>query len=58
MEVKIQQRVNGIKTTIKSKKSKGTIEQYIDENELTHIISEVKKKKGNKVIIERKEWIL
>ena len=58
MENRIEQIANGIKSTIKSRRNESTIEQYTDENGLTHFVSEIKKKKGNKIIIERKEWIM
>ncbi len=58
METKIEQIANGIKSIIKSRKGESTIEQYTDENGLTHFVSEIKRKKGNKIIIERKEWIM
>ena len=58
MENRIEQIANGIKSTIKSRRNESTIEQYTDENGLTHFVSEIKKKKGNKIIIERKEWVM
>ncbi len=58
MENRIEQMVNGIKSTIKDRERESTIEQYIDENGLTHFVSEIKKKKGNKIISERKEWVM
>ena len=58
MENKIEQMANGIKSTIKDRERESTIEQYIDENGLTHFVSEIKKKKGNKIISERKEWVM
>ena len=58
MENRIEQIANGIKSTIKSRRYESTIEQYTDENGLTHFVSEIKKKKGNKIIIERKEWVM
>ena len=58
MQNKIEQTANGIKSTIKSRRNESTIEQYIDEKGLTHFAFEVKKKKGNKIIIVRKEYVL
>ena len=58
IENKIEQTENGIKSTIKDGKIESTVEQYIDEKGLTHFAFEVKKKKGNKIIIERKEYVL
>ena len=58
MKSKIEQTVNGIKSIIKSRRTESTIEQYTDENGSTHFVSEIKRKKGNKIIIEREEWIM
>ena len=58
MKTKIEQTANEIKSTIKSRRIESTIEQYTDENGLTHFVSEIKRKKGNKIIIERKEWVM
>ena len=58
METKIEQIANGIKSTIKIRKIESTIEQYTDENGSTHFVSEIKRKKGNKIIIEREEWVM
>ena len=58
MQNKIEQIANGIKSTIKSRRTESTIEQYTDENGLTHFVNEIKRKEGKKIIIERKEWIM
>ena len=58
MQNNIEQIANGMKSTIKDGKIESTVEQYTDENGLTHIVSEIKKEKDNMVTIERKEWII